>query len=130
MNCFIVPSLVKKCKKEPLERIPVENLPLTINYYREYLGFKLVNKTSNYATMRMQDKTVHLESGINKSLEKPTINIELQYNCKQMNNLFNEYRKKTKILKSLTETTNGFSEFAVLDCNDVEINFKNFLNSK
>jgi uncharacterized glyoxalase superfamily protein PhnB len=121
-----------------IETIPVERVHLTVNYYKEYLGFKLINYVPrvgkmNYALMQIQNKTILFESidkGKVHGESNKIIDIELNYNGEQMNSLYNNYFQKVKIIKELTKTTRGTLEFTVLDCNNIQIQFKGSNNHK
>jgi uncharacterized glyoxalase superfamily protein PhnB len=113
--------------------IPVENVYLAINYYKEYLGFKLINISNNNgiikgALVRFNNTNILLEK-INIQVNKQNlIHIQLNFSEIQMKKLFNEVKEKVRVRKSFNKNEKGINSFAIEDCDGNILNFSGCLD--
>ena len=116
---------------KPFTSITVDNVMLTLNYYKEYLGSKIINnsiKKQNigYAIIELHNKKIMLQQeAINSSIVSGNeVSFELNYDDSQMKLLYNNYKQKLRIVRSLNKNEKGVSEFSVIDCNGVILKFR------
>jgi hypothetical protein len=131
---FLIPNIlpdnfILKDKNQII--IPVENVALTVNYYKEYLCFKLINVSPRYgemqyALMQFGNQNVLFEKAT-KTIEcqdpKPKIQLILQLDEEQISHIYNELKLKTKIYKGIHRDEKGITRFSIQDCNGLILNF-------
>lgn len=112
--------------------LPVENVRLTANFYREYLGFQLENKIEKtgiveFASLRFADAKItfcqqeNYPKKINEEDNK-RINIRLKYH-QTVSSLYERCKEQVRIVNQMMNTNGKPIEFAVQDCNGFVLNF-------
>jgi len=116
--------------KNNIFKLPVENVPLTVNYYKEYLGFKLINGVPkfgqmDFALMQFSNHSLLFEKATESNIDFNISDIVLQVNFddNKMKKLYNNYKQKVRIKKEYSVNEKGISEFSVQDCNGNIITF-------
>ena len=115
-----------------LYKFYVENVPLTANYYKEYIGFSHIKNSdtpdySQTALLKYDDYALILEKSENFKLTNEEVVLQLGLNSVQMKNLYNEYKIKTRIHSVLFSSNAEIKEFSIRDCNGNIIHFKSKL---
>lgn len=108
--------------------IYVDNVTLTVNYYREYLGFKLINtapKNGNmkYALMSFGKQNILFEEDKTESLKSSFISLNLNLSKEKMHLFYNQLVERVRIYNKFTVNEKGIASFSILDCNGYQINF-------
>ena len=111
-----------------LYKFYVENVPLTVGYYKEYIGFSQINgdipDLSQSAILKFEDYALVLEKSENLNLHNEELVLQLGLNSVQMKSLYNEYKLKTRIHKVYFNTNDEVKEFSIKDCNGNILHFK------
>ena len=121
---------LKRSLNEKNISLPAENIILSINYYKEYLGFQLITNNIErnniaYALLRFNNQEIILEQAISSERTSPNdVVINLNWNDNQLKQHYNELKQKVKVKKSFSKSKNGCSVFSVVDCDGNILNFQ------
>jgi hypothetical protein len=109
----------------------VENVNLTVNYYKEYAGFRLIERSQKLnfmhsAKMNFHDNIILFERTENENLvPNKKINFQLYLNKSQLKELYDNYKQKIKINHVSFIDGNQINEFSIKDCDGNIISFQN-----
>jgi catechol-2,3-dioxygenase len=121
--------LLKKTMNNNIVTLTVENINLSTNYYKEYLGFQLIpnsNDSTNNSNALLVFDTQKIKLEQVASFEKKIQNdvvLNFNWNDSQMKKHFNELRQKVKVKRNYSNNKNGISVFSILDCDGNILNF-------
>ncbi len=130
-NLFFKRSLINKAIT-----LPVENINLSVNYYREYLGFQFISyegikNNIACALLKFDDQELILEQVISKEkFCSDKIDLTLNWDDKQLKQHYNELKQKVKVIKNYSSNKNGVSLFSILDCDGNILNFQTKIVNK
>ena len=122
--------LLKRTMNNNVVILTVENIILSTNYYKEYLGFQLIpnrddSKNISNALLVFDNQKIKLEQ-ITTSEKKIQNDVVLNFNWNdsQMKKHFNELRQKVKVKRNYSNNKNGISVFSILDCDGNILNYQ------
>ena len=112
-------------------KLYVENVNLTVNYYKEYAGFKLIGRSPKLnlmhsAIMNFQDNILLFEKAENVNhVPNKEINLQLCLNNMQLKELYDNFKQKIKI--NYVSFGDGYqiNKFSIKDCDGNIISFHN-----
>jgi phosphoribosyl-AMP cyclohydrolase len=106
--------------------LPVENINLSVNYYKEYLGFTLVaNNDNDNALLQIGNQEIILEQVVSPDkIYNSEIVLNLNWDETKLKQHYYELRQKVKVKKNYSGNQNGVSLFSTIDCDGNILNFQ------
>lgn len=120
---------IKRSQNDKVVALPVKNINLSVNYYKEYLGFQLIENNErrkiNYALLRFYNLELILEQAISSEKEfQNDVVLNLNWNNNQLKQHYFELRQKVKVKRNYSSNKDGISLFSVVDCDGNILNFQ------
>jgi hypothetical protein len=116
-------------------KIYVENVNLAVNYYRQYLGFKLIESLPgtiymNSARMHFHKNVLLFEKAEDvNSINNQEINFQLCFDRLQLKKLYDNFKQKTITKRIAFSDVNQINKFSIKDCDDNIISFHSIQNN-
>lgn len=105
--------------------IPVANIESSIQWYQDYLGFKLEftwEDPPSYAIMKRDNLAIHLAQ-VERDYQLQTPHPSLYVFVRNVEELYQEFQKKDIKLGELVKADYGMTDFDLYDLNGFRITF-------
>lgn len=111
----------------------VDNVPLSVNYYKEYLGFSFVESNQELdhkssAKMCFKDNVIFfVKSNDTDNFINREITFQVNLTDVQMKQLYNNYKQKLRINNVLINNECEITRFSIKDCDGNILGFESNL---
>ena len=108
----------------PIPTLYVTDIPATIDFYRDVLGFTCANQTDAWAALSRDSAEIILSlPNAHLPFEKSLFTGSFYFRVSDVDSVWNALKDKTEIVYPIESFDYGMREFAIRDCNNYILQF-------